>query len=96
MLTSVGDGVLTFAKPEAPDRMESIAFDDLVTISGNVSNDALCDELRDGPWQLRAVGDAVGPRFLEAATWEGNQAIGSFETGWVRPAMRFGQTGSAM
>jgi len=38
----------------------------------------------------------VGPRLLEAATWEGNQAIRSLEAGWVRPAIRFGQTGSAM
>jgi hypothetical protein len=33
---------------------------------------------------------------LEAATFEGNQAIRSLEPGWVRPVVRFGQTGSAM
>ena len=54
------------------------------------------EQLRDGPWELRLAGDAVGPRLLEAATFEGNLAVRSLEAGWVRPAVRFGQTGSAI
>jgi 2,4-dienoyl-CoA reductase-like NADH-dependent reductase (Old Yellow Enzyme family) len=96
VVTSVRDGVVTFASPENPDRVETLDYDDLVTIVGNVPEAALYEELRDEPWELRIAGDAVGPRLLEAATWEGNQSIRSLEPGWVRPTMRFGQSGSAM
>ncbi|HVT66176.1 MAG TPA: FAD-dependent oxidoreductase [Trebonia sp.] len=96
VVTSVGGGVVTFARPEAPGEAEKVTYDDLVTVSGNVPNADLYEELREGPWETRIAGDAVGPRMLEAATFEGNQAIRSLEPGWVRPAVRFGQTGSAM
>jgi 2,4-dienoyl-CoA reductase-like NADH-dependent reductase (Old Yellow Enzyme family)/thioredoxin reductase len=96
VVSSVAGNIVRFASPEAPKREESFAFDSLVTISGNVPETALFEELRRGPWQVRLAGDAQGARLLEAATYEGNQAIRSLETGWVRPAVRFGQTGSAM
>jgi 2,4-dienoyl-CoA reductase-like NADH-dependent reductase (Old Yellow Enzyme family) len=96
VITSVLGGVVTFAKPEAPGQTETVRYDDLVTISGNVPDSALYEQLRGGPWEVRVAGDAVGPRLLEAATFEGNQAIRSLEPGWVRPAVRFGQSGSAM
>jgi 2,4-dienoyl-CoA reductase-like NADH-dependent reductase (Old Yellow Enzyme family) len=96
VVSSVAGNVVRFASPEAPMREESFAFDSLVTISGNVPETALFEELRDAPWQMRLAGDAQGARLLEAATYEGNQAIRSLEAGWVRPAVRFGQTGSAM
>jgi 2,4-dienoyl-CoA reductase-like NADH-dependent reductase (Old Yellow Enzyme family) len=96
VVSSVRDGVVTFARPEAPHESETLRYDDLVTISGNIPNYDLYEELRTGPWETRIAGDAVGPRLLEAATWEGNQSIRSLEPGWVRPAIRFGQSGSAM
>jgi hypothetical protein len=96
VVISVRDGLLTFAKPEAPGQHETVGYNDLVTISGNVPDSGLYEQLREGPWELRLAGDAVGPRLLEAATFEGNQAIRSLEPGWARPAVRFGQTGSAM
>ena len=96
VVSSVADGVVRFAAPESPDREDSIAYDTLVTLSGNVPEAALFEQLREGPWQVRLAGDAQGPRLLEAATFEGNQAVRSLESGWVRPAVRFGQTGSAM
>lgn len=96
VVTSLVDGVVTFAKPEAPREVETLGYDDLVTISGNVPDASLYEQLREGPWEIRAAGDVRGPRMLEAATFEGNQAIRSLEPGWVRPAVRFGQTGSAM
>jgi 2,4-dienoyl-CoA reductase-like NADH-dependent reductase (Old Yellow Enzyme family) len=96
VVSSVAGNVARFASPEALQREESLAFDTLVTLSWNVPDSALFEELRDGPWELRMAGDAQGPRLLEAATFEGNQAIRSLEEGWVRPAVRFGQTGSAM
>jgi 2,4-dienoyl-CoA reductase-like NADH-dependent reductase (Old Yellow Enzyme family) len=95
-ITSVRDGFVTFAKLEAPGETEKVACDDLVTVCGNLPNSSLCEELRVGPWEIRVAGDARGPRLLEAATFEGNQAVRSLEPGWVRPAIRFGQTGSAM
>ena len=96
VITSVLDGVVTFTRPEAPQVAEKITYDDLVTISGNIPNTGPYEELRDGPWETRLAGDAVGPRLLEAATFEGNQAVRSLEPGWVRPTIRFGQSGSAM
>ena len=96
VVTSVRDGAVTFTSPEAPAQAETLGYDDLVTISGNVPDASLCEQLREGPWQLRAAGDVVGPRLLEAATFEGNQAIRSLEPGWARPTVRFGQSGSAM
>lgn len=96
VVTSVAGGVVTFEKPEAPGDTEKVAYDTLVTVSGNVPNGDLYEELRGSPWEVRLAGDAVGPRMLEAATYEGNQAIRSLEPGWRRPAIRFGQTGSAM
>ena len=96
VVTSVRDGVVTFARPEAPGETETLGYDDLVTISGNVPDASLYERLREGPWEIRAAGDVIGPRMLEAATFEGNQAIRSLEPGWVRPTVRFGQSGSAM
>jgi len=96
VVSSVRDGLVTFARPEAPGQDETVGYDDLVTISGNVPDASLYEELRAGPWELRLAGDAAGPRLLEAATFEGNQAIRSLEPGWARPSVRFGQTGSAM
>jgi hypothetical protein len=96
VVTSVADGVAQFAPPDDPSRVESVAFDTLVTISSNVPDPTLFEALRDGPWEVRLAGDAQGPRLLEAATFEGNLAVRSLEPGWVRPAFRYGQTGSAM
>jgi 2,4-dienoyl-CoA reductase-like NADH-dependent reductase (Old Yellow Enzyme family) len=96
VVTSLRDGVVTFASPEAPGDTETLGYDDLVTICGNVPDASLYEQLREGPWEVRAAGDVIGPRMLEAATFEGNQAIRSLEPGWVRPTVRFGQSGSAM
>jgi 2,4-dienoyl-CoA reductase-like NADH-dependent reductase (Old Yellow Enzyme family) len=96
VVTSLRDGAVTFARPEAPDQTETLGYDDLVTISGNVPDATLLEQLRGGPWEVRAAGDVIGPRMLEAATFEGNQAIRSLEPGWVRPTVRFGHSGSAM
>jgi hypothetical protein len=96
VVTSVAGGTVRFAPPEAPSREESLDFDTLVTISGNVPDPTLFEALREGPWMVRLAGDVQGPRLLEAATFEGNLAVRSLELGWVRPAVRFGQTGSAM
>jgi 2,4-dienoyl-CoA reductase-like NADH-dependent reductase (Old Yellow Enzyme family) len=97
IVTSVEDGVLTFTSPEATDgRPATIAFDSLVVVSGNLPEAALYEQLRDGQWEVRIAGDAVGPRLLEAATYEGNQAIRSLEPGWVRPSVRLGPSGQAV
>jgi hypothetical protein len=47
--------------------------------------------------RVQIVGDAAGPRSMEAAIAEGHMAIRSLEPGWTKPAgLRFGQTGSAI
>jgi hypothetical protein len=96
VVTSVAEGKAIFARPEAPGDIEIVDFDHLVTIGGNVPSYDLFEQLRTGPWDVRLAGDANGPRLLEAATFEGNQAIRSLEPGWVRPNVRFGVGGSAM
>jgi 2,4-dienoyl-CoA reductase-like NADH-dependent reductase (Old Yellow Enzyme family) len=96
VVSSVAGNVATFASPDDPKHEQSIPFDSLVTLSGNVAESALYEQLQTGPWLVRLAGDAQGARLLEAATFEGNQAVRSLETGWARPAIRFGQTGSAM
>ncbi len=96
VVTSVGGGKVTFARPETPGEAEVRDFDHLVTVGGNVPDYELFEQLRTGPWQVRTAGDASGPRLLEAATFEGNQAIRSLEDGWARPNIRFGVGGSAM
>jgi hypothetical protein len=96
VVSSVAGNVARFASPDAPGREDSLPFDTLVTVSGNVPEAGLFEDLRGGPWAVRLAGDAQGPRLLEAATFEGNQAIRSLEAGWLRPTVRFGQTGSAM
>jgi hypothetical protein len=96
VVSSVAGNVARFASPDSPEREDSQPFDTLVTVSANVPDAALYEELRGGPWEVRLAGDAQGPRLLEAATFEGNQAIRSLEAGWLRPVVRFGQTGSAM
>ncbi|WP_375476547.1 FAD-dependent oxidoreductase [uncultured Jatrophihabitans sp.] len=70
--------------------------DTLVALSGNLPQSQLYEDLRTAGFDVRAAGDAVGPRLLEAATFEGNLAIRSLEPGWARPAVRYGQTGSAI
>jgi len=82
---------------EAADRDELIEVDSFVFLSGNVAEAALYEQLRGAGIEARLVGDAVGPRLLEAATFEGQLAVRSLEPGWQRPAgLRFGQTGSAI
>ncbi len=96
VVSSVRDHVLRFTSAEAPTVIAALPFDSLVCLSGNLAQSSLYDELRGGPWELCLAGDAVGPRLLEAATFEGNLAIRSLEPGWTRPAVRYGQTGSAI
>jgi hypothetical protein len=96
IVSSVGGHQLRFTSAEVPTIVESLAYDSLVCLSGNIAQSSLYEELRDGPWDVRVAGDAVGPRLLEAATFEGNLAVRSLEPGWVRPAVRYGQTGSAI
>ena len=94
VISSVSDHVLALTSPEAPDAEPLLVpYDDLVMV-GNVSNAQLFEQLRNGPWQTRIAGDAVGPRMLEAATYEGNQAIRSLEPGWSRPNVQLGPLGT--
>jgi pyruvate/2-oxoglutarate dehydrogenase complex dihydrolipoamide dehydrogenase (E3) component len=96
VISSVNNHVLLLTSPEAPGAEPvRVPYDDLVIV-GNVPNADLFEQLRDGPWQVRIAGDAVGPRMLEAATYEGNQAIRSLEPGWTRPSVQLGPLGTAV
>ena len=96
LIHELAPGRAVIAPLEAPQLSEVIEADSFVFLSGNVPDVSLYDELRER-FDTRLVGDAVGPRLLEAATFEGNNAVRSLEPGWVRPlGLKFGQSGSAI
>lgn len=99
LLVGVGPGHAEIAPIEARDRVTEIPVDSHVLMSGSVPDRTLQSALAaqaDVP--VRIIGDAVGPRLLEAAVFEGNHAVRSLEPGALRrvPGVRFGQSGSAI
>ena len=99
MLVSVAAGRVDVAPLEARHSVQSLDVDSHVFLSGAVPDRSLADALAEHPGlDLRVIGDALGPRLLEAAVFEGNQAIRSLEPGAVRrvAGIRFGQSGSAI
>src|SRR5262249_53275386 len=96
-ITELAPGRARIAPLEAPGRAVDLSADTFVFLSGNIGDADLYEQLRPSAFATRLVGDAVGPRLLEAATFEGNLAVRSLEPGWERPVgLRFGQTGSAI
>lgn len=99
LVVSVGPGRAEVAPLEARHAVESIDVDSHVFLSGSVPDRTLAEALLvTAGLDVRVIGDAVGPRLLEAAVFEGNHAIRSLEPGALRrlPGVRFGQSGSAI
>jgi hypothetical protein len=97
VILAVEPGRATVAPLEPRHRAYDIEVDAHVFMSGALPVRSLLD---GGPYPcpVRVVGDANGPRLLEAAVFEGNHAVRSLEPGvpvrW--PGVRFGQSGSAI
>lgn len=97
LVLEVGPGRADIASLEARDQICSLAVDTHVFMSGHLPDRELQSALAELGVPLRVVGDANGPRLLEAAVFEGNQAVRSLEPGVARVrGVRFGQTGSAI
>jgi 2,4-dienoyl-CoA reductase-like NADH-dependent reductase (Old Yellow Enzyme family) len=99
LLLGVEPGRATIAPIESRHLVEDLDVDTHVLMSGSMPDRQLADAMAEVTGvPVRVVGDAAGPRLLEAAVFEGNQAVRSLEPGaplrW--PGARFGQTGSAI
>lgn len=96
VLLEVGPGQATIANVDAQHRPTFVEADTFVFLSGNVPQRQLFDELTDAGLRAKAIGDANGPRMLEAAILEGYLAARSLEPSWVAPTgMRYGVLASA-
>ena len=94
IVLEVGPSHAVFAPIDGQQRRRRIDIDSVVALSGNLPRLDLADTLQPRLPLVRVVGDAAGPRMLEAAITEGQMAVRSLEPGWTKPpACRFGQTG---
>jgi NADPH-dependent 2,4-dienoyl-CoA reductase/sulfur reductase-like enzyme len=84
LVVEVGPGRATVVPAEARHRLRSIEVGSFVFMSGHVP-DMTLPEAVDGRDSVRVIGDALAPRFLEAAIAEGAEALRTFEPGWKRP-----------
>jgi len=97
IVLEVGPSHAVFAPIDGQHRRRRIDVDSVVALSGNLPRLDLADALQPRLPLVRVVGDAAGPRMLEAAITEGQMAVRSLEPGWTKPpGLRFGQTGSAI
>ena len=76
-------GKATIAPLAAPDRLQVLEVGTVVFMSGAVPDAGLIAGL-EGIDDLYVIGDAAGPRTLEAAIAEGSLAPSRFEPGWQR------------
>lgn len=95
VLHRLAPGSAEVAPFEAPHRMQDLAFDDVVLMSGGVPDRELQQDLAGICPVVRVIGDANSPRRLEIAIVEGRQSVDSLRSEWVRPAVRYGWGGSA-
>lgn len=95
VLHRLAAGRAEVAPSEAPQRVQELAFDDVVLMSGGVPDRALQDELAATAPVVRVIGDASAPRRLEIALVEGRQSVDALHEGWTRPFARYGWGGSA-
>jgi hypothetical protein len=65
------DGLVEVGVAFQSDRVE-VRAEHVVLVSHNRCNRELYDQLRDRCRDIELIGDALSPRFLEAAIWEGN------------------------
>jgi 2,4-dienoyl-CoA reductase-like NADH-dependent reductase (Old Yellow Enzyme family) len=76
-------GRATIAPLAAPGRLRVLEVNTVVFMSGAVPDADLIADLEGLP-NLYVIGDAAGPRTLEAAIAEGSLAASRFEAGWQR------------
>jgi 2,4-dienoyl-CoA reductase-like NADH-dependent reductase (Old Yellow Enzyme family)/thioredoxin reductase len=97
IVLEVGEDYAVIAPVDGMHRSTKLQIDSVVAMNGHVPTGDLPELAPDVIERLQIVGDAAGPRSLEAAIAEGQMAIRSLEPGWIKPAgLRFGQTGSAI
>jgi 2,4-dienoyl-CoA reductase-like NADH-dependent reductase (Old Yellow Enzyme family) len=95
VLHRLAPGQAEVAPYEAPQRAQTLEFDDVVFLSGGVPDRALQSSLAGVAPVVRVIGDASAPRRLEVALVEGRQSVDSLTSEWVRPLARYGWSGSA-
>ena len=98
LVVSVSPGHAQITPLEARHRVTDLIVDSHVMMSGSVPERSLAESLQAEPGlPVRVIGDANGPRLLEAAVFEGNHAVRSFDKSFPRRIpVRFGQSGSAI
>lgn len=98
LVTSVSPGRTQIVALENHQRETELVVDSHVMMSGSVPDRSLAEHLLSEPGlPVRVIGDANGPRLLEAAVFEGNHAVRTFDEGFPRRIpVRFGQSGSAI
>jgi 2,4-dienoyl-CoA reductase-like NADH-dependent reductase (Old Yellow Enzyme family) len=97
IVLEVGDDFAVIAPVDGRHRSTKLSIDSVVAMNGHVPAGDLPQLVPDVIERVQIVGDAAGPRSLEAAIAEGQMAIRVLEPGWTKPAgLRFGQTGSAI
>jgi hypothetical protein len=95
VLHRLAPGRAEVAPYEAPQRGQTLEFDDVVFLSGGVPDRALQSSLAGVAPVVRVIGDASAPRRLEVALVEGRQSVDSLTSEWARPLARYGWSGSA-
>jgi hypothetical protein len=97
IVLEVGADYALVAPVDGRHRAAKLQIDSIVAMNGHVPAGDLTQSVPDFIEAVQIVGDAAGPRSLEAAIAEGHMAIRTLEAGWTKPAgLRFGQTGSAI
>jgi 2,4-dienoyl-CoA reductase-like NADH-dependent reductase (Old Yellow Enzyme family) len=81
LVHAIEPGSATIAPLAAPDRLQVIEVGTFVFMSGAVPDNDFIADLEDVP-DLYIIGDAAGPRTLEAAIAEGSLAASRFEADW--------------
>jgi 2,4-dienoyl-CoA reductase-like NADH-dependent reductase (Old Yellow Enzyme family) len=95
LVVDVGPGHATVTHIDARDRLQKLDVAGFVFMSGHVPDTSLQRAL-EGRSSVVIVGDALGPRTLEAAIADGALAPKALEPGWTRPRWVRYQTGSAV
>jgi 2,4-dienoyl-CoA reductase-like NADH-dependent reductase (Old Yellow Enzyme family) len=95
LVVSVAPGHAVVTHLDARDRLTKVDVESFVFMSGHVPDTSLQIALEGHP-DVVIVGDALGPRGLEAAIADGAQAARGLEPGWTRPRWVRYQTGSSV
>jgi 2,4-dienoyl-CoA reductase-like NADH-dependent reductase (Old Yellow Enzyme family) len=95
LVVRVAPGSATICHLDARHREEQLAVEHFVFMSGHVPDDSLPLALAGRP-NVITIGDALGPRLMEAAFADGFNAARQLEKDWQRPTWIRFSTGSAV